>query len=202
VNPIFAQRKQPISGSPPLAAASRLWVNSMRVFADGSNIGSSRSNPPRRVNCFLRPGAPSACFRNRRAGRFFRWRGRRRYVLFDQVPKHCREQEGDQLRAPVFQGQSDKQDRDQLRAPVFRNPCFHNHCATNFRDTLAKCSEANPKRVSIADLNHAICRSEPYFAAAAISFWKRGSLRSGFRLRAGLGRGKQTLDPAGARHCG
>ena len=51
----------------------------------------------------------------------------------------------------------------------------------NFRDMLAKCSETNPKRVSIADLKHAICRGEPYFAVAATSFWKRGSLRSGFR---------------------
>src|SRR5919204_4728477 len=47
---------------------------------------------------------PSACFCNRRPGRSFRWRRRRRYVLFDQVPKHYREQERDQLRAPVLQG--------------------------------------------------------------------------------------------------
>src|SRR5262249_23659517 len=70
---------------------------------------------PARVNCFLRPGTPSAGFRNGRAGRPFRWRGHRRYVLFDQVPKHCREQEGDQLRAPVFRALS-----------------FHNCCTTKF----------------------------------------------------------------------
>jgi hypothetical protein len=41
-----------------------------------------------------------------RRRRPLRRRGRRRYVLFDQVPERCREQERDQLRAPVFQNQS------------------------------------------------------------------------------------------------
>ena len=49
---------------------------------------------------------PSARFRNCCRGQTFRRRERRRYVLFDQVPKRRREQERDQLRAPVFQGQS------------------------------------------------------------------------------------------------
>src|SRR5438552_1567157 len=39
-------------------------------------------------------------------GTWLRRRGRRRYVLFDEVPERCREQERDQLRAPVFQNQS------------------------------------------------------------------------------------------------
>src|SRR6266566_490112 len=64
--------------------------------------------------------SPSALFRNWRRGGRFRRRGRRRYVLFDQVPKHCCEQDGHQLRAPVFQGQSGAQKGKQLRAPVFR----------------------------------------------------------------------------------
>ncbi len=76
--------------------------------------------------------SPSARFRNWCRGRRFRRRGRSRYVLFDQVPKHCRGHEGDQLRAPVFQGQSDEQDGDQLRAAVFRDHSFHNCCATKF----------------------------------------------------------------------
>jgi len=53
----------------------------------------------------------------------------------------------------------------------------------NFYDMLAKSSEANPKRVSIANLKHAICHGERYLAAeAATSFWKRGSLRSGSNI--------------------
>src|SRR5438128_4329248 len=84
--------------------ATRFWKRGS--LRSGSNIGSSRSSAG--VSGGFVAKAPSACFRNWRAGRPFRWRGRRRYVLFDQVPKHCREQEGDQLRAPVFQGQSDE----------------------------------------------------------------------------------------------
>jgi hypothetical protein len=69
--------------------------------------------------------------------------------FFDQVPNHCRdkerdqlrapvfqgqsqEQDGDQLRTPVFQGQSQEQDGDQLRTPVFRDQSFHDRCATKF----------------------------------------------------------------------
>ena len=41
----------------------------------------------------------------------------------------------------------------------------------NFRDRLAKCSEANPERVSVADSKCAICHVEPYFGTeAATSF--------------------------------
>jgi hypothetical protein len=52
--------------------------------------------------------------------------------FFDQVPNHCRDKERDQLRAPVFQGQSQEQDGDQLRTPVFRDQSFHDRCATKF----------------------------------------------------------------------
>ena len=53
----------------------------------------------------------------------------------------------------------------------------------NFRDMLAKRSEANLKRVSIADSRHAICHRQLYFGAEeATSFWKRGSLRSGSNI--------------------
>ena len=54
----------------------------------------------------------SGRFRDRRRRPSLRRQGRRRYVLFDQVPKRCREQE-----------------RDQLRAPVFQNQCLHICCA-------------------------------------------------------------------------
>jgi len=76
--------------------------------------------------------SPSARFRNWSRGGRFRRRGRRRYVLFDQVPNRCREQHGHQLRAPVFQGQSGAQDGKQLRAPVFRGQSLHNCCAAKF----------------------------------------------------------------------
>src|SRR5947208_3572726 len=57
-------------------------------------------------------GAPFGSWRLRGP---FRRRGRRRYVLFDEVPKRCREKEGDQLRAPVVQNQA-----------------LHIYCATKF----------------------------------------------------------------------
>ena len=82
--------------------------------------------------------SPSARFRNWRRGGRFRRRGRRRYILFDQVPNRCREQHGHHLRAPVFQGQSGAQDGEQLRAPVFRDQSLHIAVQQNFRDPLTK----------------------------------------------------------------
>ena len=106
---------------------------------------------------FFCPRAPSVSFRNRRAGRLFRWRGGRRYVLFNQVPNHCREQEGDQLRAPVLQRQSDEQDGDQLRAQVFRDRSFHNCCATKisaicWRNVLNQSQTGFNRRFKTCDL--------------------------------------------------
>jgi hypothetical protein len=76
--------------------------------------------------------SPSARFRNWRWRRPFRRRGRRRYVLFDQVPNHCRKHQGDQFRAPVFQRQSGPQNGNQHRAPVLRGLSLHNCCAAKF----------------------------------------------------------------------
>src|SRR5438270_2058857 len=42
----------------------------------------------------------------RRRRRAFRRRGSRCYVLLDEIPERCREQEGDQLRPPILQEQS------------------------------------------------------------------------------------------------
>jgi hypothetical protein len=87
-------------------------------------------NPPRPVNSGVSRGfaarRSSACFRNRRTGRPFKWHRTRRYILLYQVPNHYRKQEGNQLGAPVFQGQPREQEGDQLRAPLFRHRSFHN----------------------------------------------------------------------------
>jgi hypothetical protein len=90
--------------------------------------------------------SPLARFRNWRRGGRFRRRGRRRYVLFDQVPKHCREQDRHQLRAPVFQGQSGAQDGKQLRAPVFRDRSLHSCCATEFPRCV---DETSPEEIAL-----------------------------------------------------
>jgi hypothetical protein len=74
----------------------------------------------------------SARFRNWRRRGPFRRRGRHIYVLFDQVPKRCRDQDARQLHAPVFQGQSGEQDGGQLRAPVFPEQSLHSCRATKF----------------------------------------------------------------------
>src|SRR5438477_8245914 len=63
----------------------------------------------------------SAFFGHCRSGGRLRRQGGRRYVLFDQVPKGCREEKGDQLRAPVFQDQS-----------------LHNCCAVKFPRSVAE----------------------------------------------------------------
>jgi len=65
----------------------------------------------------------------RRGGRFRRRRG---HVFFDEIPDRHREQERDQLRAPVFQCQSGPQDGNQYRAPVLRSLSLHNCCAAKF----------------------------------------------------------------------
>ena len=82
--------------------------------------------------------SPSARFRNWRWRRAFRRRGRRRYVLFDQVPNGCRKHQGDQLRAPVFQRQSGPQDGNQHRTPVLRGLSLHNCCAAKFPRCITK----------------------------------------------------------------
>jgi hypothetical protein len=76
--------------------------------------------------------SPSARFRNWRWRRAFRRRGRRRYVLFDQVPNGCRKHQGDQFRAPVFQRQSGPQNGNQHCAPVLRGLSLHNCCVAKF----------------------------------------------------------------------
>jgi len=73
---------------------------------------------------------PSARFRNWCRGGRFRRRGRRGHVFFDEIPDRHRDEERDQLRAPVFQRQSGPQDGNQYRAPVLRDlswsdPRFH-----------------------------------------------------------------------------
>jgi hypothetical protein len=64
-----------------------------------------------------------------------------------------------------------------------------------FRGTLAKCSEANPKRASVADLKHAICQRQPYFnVEEATSFWKPAAVAAATVDR--------RLGPGGATHRG
>ena len=118
-----------------LAGRGRTGVaTGRRVVSKRGAKWSARPNSTRRPAGLK---SPSARFRNWRRGGPFRRRGRRRYVLFDQVPKHCREQDGHQLRAPVFQGQSGAQDGEQLRPPVFRGQSLHNCCAE--RQSLRLC---------------------------------------------------------------
>ena len=117
----------------PIARVRRLGAT--RIESTGRRVVSKRgaSGPPgltRRGDRGIK--SPSARFRNWRRGGLLRRRGRRLYVLFDQVPKHYREQHGHQLRAPVFQGQSGAQDGKQLRGPVFRGQSLHNCCAAKF----------------------------------------------------------------------
>jgi hypothetical protein len=91
------------------------------ILAVGRLVSSLPINQARRpvapqARSLCCPGKqPSAPFGRGRHAERLRRRGRRRYVLFDQVPEHCREQEGDQLRAPVCQDQS-----------------LHNCCAIKF----------------------------------------------------------------------
>ena len=87
--------------------------------------------------------SPLTRFRHWRWGGRFRRRRRRRYVPFDQVPKHCGEHQGDQLHAPVFQRQSGPQDGNQHRAPVLRGLSLHNFCAAKFPRCI---DEAYPER--------------------------------------------------------
>jgi hypothetical protein len=82
--------------------------------------------------------SPSARFRNWRRRGPFRRRGRHIYVLFDQVPKCCRDQDARQLHAPVFQGQSGEQDGGELHAPVFQDSLFIIAMQQNFRNALTK----------------------------------------------------------------
>jgi hypothetical protein len=52
----------------------------------------------------------------------------------------------------------------------------------NFCDMLAKCSEANPKQVSVADSNMRFAVANSIFATReATSFWKRGVLAQWFK---------------------
>jgi len=81
-------------------------------------LASAERRVPASLNC------SSAGFGNWCRRWIFGRRGRRRYVLFDQVPEHCREHERDQLRAPVFQSHSRAQDGNQLRAPVVHISLF------------------------------------------------------------------------------
>src|SRR5581483_431650 len=84
-----------------------LIVASGNSRAIGGRVGGKRKTC--HVSCAESLGLSykgSARFRDWRRRNPLRRRGRRRYVLFDQVPKGCREQERDQLRAPVFQNQS------------------------------------------------------------------------------------------------
>ena len=75
---------------------------------------------------------PSARFCNWCRGGRFRRRERRGHVFFDEIPDRHRDEERDQLRAPVFQRQSGPQDGNQYRAPVLRGLFLHHCCAAKF----------------------------------------------------------------------
>ena len=80
--------------------------NSISANASSRAIGGRAVGKKRISRASCASASPSArgCAAIR-PGLLVRQRGCRCYVLFDEVPKGCREQEGDQLRAPVVQDQ-------------------------------------------------------------------------------------------------
>src|SRR5215471_7310698 len=72
----------------------------------GPPLGGAKSRALSALTPAVELRTPSA-FLGRALGRSrFRRRGSRYYVLLDEIPKGCREQERDQLRPPVLQQQS------------------------------------------------------------------------------------------------
>jgi hypothetical protein len=117
--------------------SEQIRTNPLHKLAGGDHRGAANRNAASQEK-ILTGGRSRAPYCSRLSARFRNWcrggrfRRRRGHVFFDEIPDHHREQERDQLRAPVFQRQSGPQDGNQYRAPVLRGLSLHNCCAAKF----------------------------------------------------------------------
>src|SRR5207245_6418121 len=101
-----ALRRSGQSSAERKAACSHRGIQSARAsisrLSSGAALGRTKSCP----FTALTPKPSELAFLGRRRWRArFRRRGSRCYVLLDEIPEGCREQEGYQLRPPVLQEQ-------------------------------------------------------------------------------------------------